>query len=626
MSCISLHSITIAFGGLPVLDGVSLDIHKGQRICIVGRNGVGKSTLMKIIGGDLVPDAGDVVCAPGVKSAYLQQDIESSINGKVCEIVAAGAGKPGEVWARLHRLVAEKGDSAEITGLQHQLAEHNGWHIETVVKRVLEQVQLNGEAEFSMLSGGMRRRVLLARSLASEPDLLLLDEPTNHCDISTINWLESFILSSRLTVLFVTHDRRLLKLLATRIIELDRGKIFDWSCDYETFLARKGAFLDAEQKEWERFDKKLAQEEVWIRRGVKARRTRNEGRVRTLKAMRNERKKRRERSGMASMTISEAQRSGDLVLEAKNVGFSYGTTTIIKNLNTTIMRGDRVGIIGPNGCGKSTLINLLLGRLEPQQGSVRTGTNLEVIYFDQLRSVLEPGKTVWENVAPGGGDTVFVNGSPIHVISYLRDFLFTSDRAKSPVRQLSGGERNRLLLARMFAQPANMLVLDEPTNDLDTETLELLEEILTDFKGTILVVSHDREFLNNIVTATLAFEENGDIKEYVGGYDDWEKLQAVQKKTVALKPVSEATSPVSNQEENLCKKKLSFKEKQELAALPAAIEKLELERDLLHSRMGDLEWYSKPGFVSDAKKRLAAIEKEHDAAYGRWDGLEQRPS
>jgi ATP-binding cassette subfamily F protein uup len=626
MSLISLHNITIAFGGLPLLDDVSLDIHKGQRICIVGRNGVGKSTLMKIIGGVLAADAGDVIRAPGVKSAYLQQDIEASIDGKVCEIVAAGAGKTGGVWARLHRLIAEKGDSAEITGLQHQLAEHNGWHIETVVKRVLEQVQQDGEAEFSMLSGGMRRRVLLARALAREPDLLLLDEPTNHCDISTINWLESFILSSRLTVLFVTHDRRLLKHLATRIIELDRGKIFDWSCDYETFLARKGAFLDAEQKKWERFDKKLAQEEVWIRRGVKARRTRNEGRVRALKAMRNERRKRRERSGMASMAISEAQRSGDLVLEAKNVGFSYGTTTIIKNLSTTIMRGDRIGIIGPNGCGKSTLINLLLGRLAPQLGLVKTGTNLEVIYFDQLRSVLEPEKTVWENVAPGGGDTVFVNGSPVHVISYLRDFLFTSDRAKSPVRQLSGGERNRLLLARMFAQPANMLVLDEPTNDLDTETLELLEEILTDFKGTVLVVSHDREFLNNIVTATLAFEENGEIKEHVGGYDDWERLQTMRKKMPVSKPVSEATPPASNHKKNPGKTKLSFKEKQELAALPATIEMLEQERDLLHSRMGDQEWYSKPGFVSKAKGRLAAIEKEHDAAYGRWEELEKRPS
>jgi ABC transport system ATP-binding/permease protein len=626
MSCISLHGITIAFGGHPVLDEVSLDIHKGQRICIVGRNGAGKSTLMKIIGGDLAADAGDVIRAPGVACSYLQQDIESSIDGKVCEIVAAGAGKTGELWARLHRLITGKGDAAEITRLEHQLAEHNGWHIETVVKRVLEQVQQNGDAEFSLLSGGMRRRVLLARALAREPDLLLLDEPTNHCDISTITWLESFILSSRLTVLFVTHDRRLLKHLATRIIELDRGKIFDWSCDYETFLARKGAFLDAELNKWDRFDKKLAQEEVWIRRGVKARRTRNEGRVRALKAMRNERKKRRELSGKASMTISNAQRSGDLVLEAKNAGFSYGSTTIIKNFSTTIMRGDRIGIIGPNGCGKSTLINLLLGRLDPQQGSVRTGTNCAVVYFDQLRSVLEPEKTVWENVAPGGGDTVFVNGSPVHVISYLRDFLFTSDRAKCPVRQLSGGERNRLLLARMFTLPANILVLDEPTNDLDTETLELLEEILTDFKGTVLVVSHDREFLNNIVTTTLAFEENGTIKEYIGGYDDWERQKAGQIKPGASKLVSAATTPASNKEENPSRKKLSFKEKQELAALPAAIEKGERERDLLHSRMGDQEWYSKPGFVSKAKERLAAIEKEHDAAYRRWEELEKRPS
>jgi ATP-binding cassette subfamily F protein uup len=625
MSLISLHGITIAFGGLPLLDGVSLDIHKGQRICIVGRNGVGKSTLMKIIAGDLKADAGEVIRAPGVKSAYLQQDIDTAIDGKVCEIVAAGAGKTGETWARLHRLIAEKADSAEITTLQHRLAEHNGWHIETVVKRVLEQVRQDGDVEFNTLSGGMRRRVLLARALAREPDLLLLDEPTNHCDIPTINWLESFLLSSRLTVLFVTHDRRLLKRLATRIIEIDRGKIFDWSCDYETFIERKNAFLSAEQKEWERFDKKLAQEEVWIRRGVKARRTRNEGRVRELVSMRNERRQRRERSGMAAMAISEAQRSGDLVLEAKDVGFSYGANAIITDLNTTIMRGDRIGIIGPNGCGKTTLINLLLGRLQPQQGIIRTGTNLDVVYFDQLRKVLEPEKTVWENVAPGGGDTVFVNGAPVHVITYLRDFLFTSDRAKSPVRQLSGGERNRLLLARLFSQPANLLVLDEPTNDLDTETLELLEEILLEFKGTVLVVSHDREFLNNIVTATLAFEEKGVIKEYVGGYDDWEKLQAGQTKGPVQKPSVAPAHRATDQAEKTGLKKISFREKQELASLPALIETLEEERDVLHSRMADPEWYAKPGFMSEAKARLAVIEVEHATAYERWEELEVRP-
>jgi ABC transport system ATP-binding/permease protein len=623
MSLISLHGISIAFGGPPLLDNLSVDIHKGQRVCIVGRNGAGKSTFMKIIGGDLSADSGEVIRAPGFRSAYLRQDIDATIDGTAGEVVAAGAGEAGRAWARLHRLIDEKGDTAEITKLQHHLADRDGWHVETVVKRVLEQVQVDGAAEFKTLSGGMRRRVLLARALAREPDLLLLDEPTNHCDIPTINWLESFLLNSRLTVVFVTHDRRLLKRLATRIIELDRGRLFDWECDYETFLARKEAFLDAEQREWERFDKKLAQEEVWIRRGVKARRTRNEGRVRALVSMRNERRKRRERSGSVSMAISEAQRSGELVIEAKDVGFTHGAGALIKNFSAVIMRGDRVGIIGPNGCGKSTLINLLIGRLAPHQGTINRGTNLAIVYFDQLREILEPEKTVWENVAPGGGDTVFVNGAPIHVITYLRDFLFTSDRAKSPVKQLSGGERNRLLLARLFAQPANLLVLDEPTNDLDTETLELLEELLTEFKGTVLIVSHDREFLNNIVTTTIAFEGDGGIKEYTGGYDDWEKLKSSATK-MAVPKVQGAVPSVGRTVDPLTKK-LSFKEKEELAALPLKIEELEKERDLLHTRMGDQEWYAKPGFISEAKGRVAAIEKELTEAFEKWEELEKRP-
>jgi ATP-binding cassette subfamily F protein uup len=432
MSLVSLHGIRLAFGGPLILEDVSLDIQKGQRICCLGRNGVGKSTLMKMIAGEIVPDAGEIVSVPGVRIAYLPQDIPEGVSGTISEVVAAGAGEAGEKWAHQHRLISAHGDAALLHELHQYLNDHHAWGIQTMVERVLDQVRLDGSAEFAALSGGMRRRVFLARALVKEPDLLLLDEPTNHLDIESIAWLESFLLASRLTVLFVTHDRRLLRRLATRIIEIDRGKLLDCSCDYETFLARKQALLDAEEREWERFDKKLAQEEVWIRRGVKARRTRNEGRVRALVALRAERRKRRERSGVATLAISEGARSGDRVLEARDVSFTYGGTPIVSGLTTAIIRGDRIGILGPNGCGKTTLLNLLLGRLTPQSGTIVSGFNCAPVYFDQLREVLQPEKTVWENVAPNGGDTVFVNGAPRHVISYLQDYLFTSDRAKSP--------------------------------------------------------------------------------------------------------------------------------------------------------------------------------------------------
>lgn len=623
MSILSCNNITIAFGGAPVLDSVSFDIHKGQRVCFLGRNGAGKSTFMKVLAGETKADSGVIVTAPGIKSAYLPQDVPVGIRGKVFDIVACGAGSTGEKLALWHQLSMTDNESDAFHEVQHYLDEHSGWEIQTNTNRALTQVQVDGNADFETLSGGLRRRVLLARALVTDPDILFLDEPTNHLDLQSILWLESFILSSKLTIVFVTHDRKLLKRLATRIVEIDRGKLYDWSCNYETFLERKEAILEAEEKQWELFDKKLAQEEVWIRKGVKARRTRNEGRVRALIRMREERRKRRERSGSATMVISEAQRSGDRVLEAQNVDFSYENMSIVQNLNMTVQRGDKIGILGPNGCGKTTLIKLLLGKIAPREGIIKFGTNLEPVYFDQLRDVLDPEKTIWENVAPGGGDTVFINGSPKHVITYLQDFLFTAARVKCPVKQLSGGERNRLLLARMFTQPSNVLVLDEPTNDLDTETLELLEELLGEYSGTVLVVSHDREFLNNIVTSTLVFEGNGVVKEYVGGYDDWERQRV--KDPLPVKTDDRPTDQKQKMPSSGSNvKKLSYKEKIFLESIPSKIETLENEQSRITSQMADPSFFQKPGFINDAKKRLSEIECELESLFTNWDELESR--
>jgi len=623
MALINVSNINIAFGGPLILDSVTLDVQKGQRICILGRNGTGKSTLLKVIAGVLLPDSGTIVKEPGLRIAYLPQEVPDELCGTVEDIVIAGAGKAGEMLIRWNNLHKKHSESDEFHSLQHAIDNCSGWQIQTTVKRVLTQIQLDGALEFSTLSGGMRRRVMLARALVTEPDVLLLDEPTNHLDIQSIQWIESFILGSKLTILFVTHDRKLLRRLATRIVELDRGNLYDWSCDYETFLERKQSLLDAEEREWERFDKKLAQEEVWIRKGIKARRTRNEGRVRALKRMRDERRKRRERSGAVSMSISEASRSGDRILETEKISYTWGAAPIIKSLTLTVQRGDKIGIMGGNGCGKTTLLKLLLGKLEPSGGTIQFGTNLEPVYFDQLRQVLDPEKTIWENVAPGGGDTVFINGKPLHVISYLQDFLFTADRAKTPVKHLSGGERNRLVLARMFTQPSNILVLDEPTNDLDIETLELLEELLTDYSGSVLVVSHDREFLNNLVTSTLVFEEKATVKEYVGGYDDWER-QIKESQNSALKSHEKIPQVKENKPEFKGPKKLSYKEKQTLESLPQKIEQLETEQSYLNEKLADPLYFQKTGFVAETKIRLFAIDAELEDAYKVWQELESR--
>jgi ATP-binding cassette subfamily F protein uup len=618
----SLQNIRMAFGGPLILEDISLDIQKGQRICILGRNGAGKSTLLKIMSGHQKPDSGDVILAPGLRVAHLEQNVPETVMGTAFEVVAAGAGAAGAALAAYHRELAAPTDPEHLHKLQHELNHLEGWKIEPLVKRVLGQVQVAPEEPFASLSGGIRRRVFLARALAQEPDILLLDEPTNHLDLESIAWLEAFLVSSRLTVVFVTHDRRLLRKLATRIVEIDRGKMVDWSCDYPTFLERKQAFLDIEEKEWAQFDKKLAQEEVWIRQGVRARRTRNEGRVRALKQMREERRQRRNRLGQVSLTVSTGERSGDKVLEAKHVSFGYNAAPLLKDFSFTLSRGDRVGIIGPNGCGKTTLLNLLLGKLPPQQGQIELGSQVTPLYFDQLRAGIDLEKTVWENVAPEGGDTVFINGRPRHVIGYLQDFLFTSDRARTPVKILSGGERHRLLLARLFTNPSNLLVFDEPTNDLDTETLELLEEVLAEYPGTLLVVSHDREFLNNVVTSALIFGQDGTLNEYVGGYDDWERQLAAAEAAKPMPITTKDQTVSATPKEAKAVRKLSFKEKRDLETLPGLIEALDTEQEKLHTQLADFVQCQKPGFVPQAKARLTEIEKELANAYLRWEELE----
>jgi len=592
MSLISLHNIRIAFGGPPVLADLSLDIHKGQRICVLGRNGEGKSTLLKIISHELTPDRGDVITEPGLRVSRLPQDVPVGLNGSVFEVVAAGAGRLED------------------------------WAVQTAVERVLDWVEVKPDLDFASLSGGNRRRVFLARALVCDPDLLLLDEPTNHLDLASIAWLENFLLNARFTLMFVTHDRRLLKKLATRIVELDRGRGVDWTCDYTTFLERKQSVLNAEEKEWERFDKKLAQEEIWIRKGVKARRTRNEGRARALLRMRAERRKRRERTGTVSMAISESDRSGDRVLEADNVSFSYTGAPLIRDFTFSLLRGDRIGIVGPNGCGKTTLLNLLLGVLKPQSGSIKTGTHVLPVYFDQLREGVDPEKSVWENIADHGSDTILINNKPRHIISYLQDFLFTTDRAKTPVRWLSGGERHRLLLARLFTRPANLLVFDEPTNDLDAETLELLEEVLSDFPGTVVIVSHDREFLNNVVTSALVFDNDGGVKEYIGGYDDWERQLPKLVKAITVKAAPQR--PVQAPVRDTGPKRLSFNEKRELEALPKTIEEMEQEHRTLCGKLADPVFFQKPGFVALAQKRITELNALLGVAVQRWEALETR--
>jgi len=602
MSLVSMQDVSVSFGGPLLLDRVNLQIESGERVCLVGRNGVGKSTLMRLIDGDVVPDEGTIIRRQGARVALLPQEVPQELQGATSEVVASGL---------------ENDDGGLDTSY-----DGTEWREQLQVEKIMSLMNLDPQALFETLSAGLKRRVLLARGLVKDPDVLLLDEPTNHLDIEAIGWMEEFLLRFSGTLVFVTHDRMFLQRLATRIVELDRGSLFDWSCDYETFRKHKHAALEAEEEQWIQFDKKLAREEVWIRQGIKARRTRNEGRVRELIKMREVRRSRRERMGSVHMRAQEAVRTGKLVIEADGISCGYGNDApVIRDFSTLIMRGDKVGIIGPNGSGKTTLLRLLLGDLQPQTGTVRHGSHLEVSYFDQLRAQLVEDKSVVENVAEGN-DTILFNGRPRHIIGYLQDFLFSPERARSPARILSGGERNRLLLAKLFTRPSNVLVMDEPTNDLDTETLELLEELLLDYMGTLLLVSHDRVFLNNVVTSTLVLEGAGRVGEYVGGYDDWLLQRKIEPRIKQEKASAGKGKPKPRREQN---QKLSYKDQRELEGLPQQIEMLETEQEMLYQTLSDPSFYRENGSeIASARTRLELIERKLVEAYARWEVLEAK--
>ena len=586
MALLSLQEIGARFGGPWLLEGATLNIERGERVCLLGRNGEGKSTLLKVAAGLIAPDVGEVVRARNMVTALMPQVVPGELSGTVLETVRRGTR----------------------AGL-------DAWHRDTQAEKVVSLMELDPGADCATLSGGMKRRVLLAQALASEPDVLLLDEPTNHLDVESIVWMESFLLRFPGAILFVTHDRAFLRRVATRIAELDRGKLRSWACGYDLFLERKAAALEDEERQNAVFDKKLAQEEAWLRRGVKARRTRNEGRVRELLKLRTERAARRELGGPVKATLQEAGRSGYKVVTAKGLGRAYDGRWLFRGLDAEICRGDKVGILGPNGCGKSTLIRVLLGQEAPDEGSVAHGTKLEISYFDQLRASLDEGQTVFEAVADGN-EYVTVNGQRKHVIGYLEEFLFASARSRSPVRVLSGGERSRLLLAKLFARPSNVLVLDEPTNDLDVETLELLEDLLVEYAGTVLLVSHDREFLNEVVTSTMVFEGDGAVREYPGGYDDW---VAQRQEPSAAAPVREEPAKAAAGKS----RKLSNQARKELQEIPGRITALEAELEELHRRMGGAEFYKgAPGEIQAATARAGEIPAELDRLFARWGELE----
>ena len=597
MPLLNITELSYHLRGKPLLDSISCRVEPRERIGLLGRNGAGKTTLMRLLCGEIEGDNGTLVFHPGTRVARLPQEVPMDVHGTVAEIVSQGFAPTSEV--------------AE-------------WQQEQRVEQIVAMMELEGQAAFERLSSGMKRRVLLARAIVSKPDMLLLDEPTNHLDLDSIQWLENFLGRWDGALIFVTHDRQFLRKLASRIMEIDRGRLFDWSCDYDTFLERKEASLQVEEKQNALFDKRLALEEVWIRQGVKARRVRNEGRVKALERLRIVRSERRDRVGKARIEIQEAERSGALVADLKAVSFSYPGRTIVDSFSTTVMRGDKIGIIGHNGAGKTTLLRLILGQLEPTEGKVRLGSNLQVAYFDQLRASLNEDATVQENVGDGA-DMITINGSDKHVIGYLQDFLFSPDRARTPVKYLSGGERNRVLLARLFAKPANILVLDEPTNDLDMETLELLEERLVEFNGTVLTVSHDREFLNHVVTSTIVFEDGG-VREYFGGHDDWVRQRAAALESAAAATASKVEAPAANATVPAAPaktRKLSFKEQRELEQLPALIETLEAELATLHGEMAQPSYYQQSGDkIAQAQKIVSEKEAQLQQAYVRWTELE----
>jgi ATP-binding cassette subfamily F protein uup len=628
MPLLRLDKVSLAYGHRPLLEQAQLEIHRGERVCLVGRNGEGKSSLIRLLCGESVPDDGRIWMRPGTRIAHLAQEASPDSDASVFDIVASGLAELGQLISQYHHTAIELARAptpvltARLSQLQHDLEVGDGWRLEQRVETVLSRLNLDGDASMHSLSGGWRRRAMLARALVCEPDLLLLDEPTNHLDIDAITWLEEFLVNYPGALLFVTHDRAFLQRLGTRIVELDRGALTSWPGSYDDYLRRKQNQLEVEAQHDALFDKKLSQEELWIRQGVKARRTRNEGRVRALEALREKRRQRRDRVGKVDLKLEDGESSGQLVFEAVHADFSYADNAVIKDFSVRVMRGDRIGIIGPNGAGKSTLIKLLLGELKPTRGRLRRGTRLKVAYFDQQRAELDPNAMVMDSVGEGS-QTVTINGRAQHVAGYLQNFLFPSERLRSPVSTLSGGERNRLLLARLFARPANLLVMDEPTNDLDVETLELLEELLLEYQGTLLLVSHDRAFLDNAVTSTLVFESSGLVKEYVGGYSDWLRQRPIPPVPKSAAPARARKLATVTDSQRIASRKLSYKEQRELNALPGKIERLEAEQSRLHSSVSDPGFYQQPGeAIAATLARLQTVTVELETCYIRWETLE----
>jgi ATP-binding cassette subfamily F protein uup len=630
MALIDMRDVCWGYGELPLLENITFQIEKGERVCLVGRNGAGKSTLLKLLGGEMLPDSGGILRRQGISVAALEQDVPAEFDGTIFDVVAAGLGETGRALAehsRICRHIETRADpqlAKRREELQHMLDAGDGWELLTRVENILSRTRLDPEDRFDNLSAGLKRRVLFARALVGKPDLLLLDEPTNHLDIDTIIWMEDFILHHVKTLLFITHDRAFLNKIAGRILELDRGRLVSYDCDYATYLKRRQADLEVEETQNGVFDKKLSREEAWIRKGIKARRTRNEGRVRSLLKMRTAFRARRRKIGNVRLQVQEAERTGKLVIEARAVSFSYGQAPIMRDFSTVIMRGDKVGIIGPNGVGKTTLLKVLLKKASPETGRVRHGTNLQVVYFDQLRAQLDEKKSVRENIA-AGNDFIIFNGQKRHVISHLQDFLFSPERCRTPVYILSGGEKNRLMLAKLFTKPANVLVLDEPTNDLDAETLELLEELIFEYQGTLLLVSHDRAFLNNVVTSTIVFEGNGQVVEYIGGYDDW--LSQRPQSTTELLSEKNGAKKVRPKPRARSSRQLGYMQQREMRDLPQKIEALESEQKELFEILSDPMFYKKEKEeIAGVKSDFDRVEREIETAYRRWEELEMMSS
>lgn len=630
MPLLKLDKISINFGTHILLDEVSLSLVKGKRLGLLGRNGTGKTTLIRTIGGLVKPDSGERWLRPGVKIAWLDQSLPDASEETVYDVVAGSLSEVGELLKSYHQLTSnfDADNMDKLAAVQEQLEANDGWSLSQRVDTVISQLNLPAEKRMSELSGGWRKRVALGCALVLEPDILLLDEPTNHLDIPAIEWLEKQLQEFRGAMVLVTHDRAFLQKVVNTIVELDRGLLYEFEGTYQRFLRFREEQLAAEERANALFDKKLAQEEVWIRQGIKARRTRNEGRVRALKALRQEHSQRREQVGKANFKVDAASRSGKIVAELENISHSFGDNEVIRNFSTTILRGDRIGLVGANGAGKSTLLKIILGQLEPTSGTVKIGSNLEIAYFDQLRAQLDPEKNLIDNIC-GGQEFIEIDGKKKHAITYLGDFLFSPDRVRTPAKALSGGEQNRAILAKLFSKPANILVLDEPTNDLDVETLELLEDILLGFPGTVLLVSHDRVFMDNVVTSLMVFEEQASIGEYVGGYSDWAakggRLLSLQEESATpatAKPLAAEPKPVATKTKP-SKPKLSYKEQQELKDLPALIEKLENKQGEFEKLMAKPDFYDQDSDkVSATLKEMADNQAQLDQAYGRWEALE----